>query len=234
VLFFCAIFIIITVSCEDNNQCYSKSSLININGLKCSERDVFMVKKDRRVRKTRDVLKKNLITLMKNKSINSITVKELCEKADINRGTFYLHYKDVFHMLEEIEKELFKEFHDVISAHEISPNKADTKPILKDIYTFIAQNSDFCMVVLCESGDMDFVKKIVALIYEKGYSDWSSIFKTKDKDLFDKYYSFILYGAIGLIDYWLRNGLKESPEQMAVLTENIILNGLKSVNSINL
>jgi AcrR family transcriptional regulator len=192
-----------------------------------------MVNSDRRVRKTRDVLRKNLINLMKDKNINSITVKELCEKADINRGTFYLHYKDVFHMLEEIEKELFEEFQDMILSYEISPDKIETKPILQDIFTFIAQNSDFCMVVLCERGDMVFVKKIVSVIYEKGYIDWSSIFKTKDKDLFDKYYSFILYGAIGLIDYWVRNGLKESPEYMATLTENIVLNGLKSVNSIN-
>ena len=137
-------------------------------------------------------------------------------------------------MLEEIEKELFEEFQEMILSYEISPDKVGTKPILQDIFTFIAQNSDFCMVVLCERGDMVFVKKIVSVIYEKGYIDWSSIFKTRDKDLFDKYYSFILYGAIGLIDYWVRNGLKESPEYMAILTENIILNGLKSVNSINL
>ncbi len=193
-----------------------------------------MVNNDRRIRKTRDVLKKSLITLMKDKNINSITVKELCEEADINRGTFYLHYKDVFHMLSEIEKDLFEEFQNMILSHEISPDKIETKPILKDIFTFIAKNSDFCMVVLCERGDMVFIKKIVSVIYEKGYSDWSNIFKKNDKSLFDKYYSFILYGAIGLIDYWLNNGLKESPEYMAILTENIILNGLKSANSINL
>ena len=192
-----------------------------------------MVNKDRRIRKTKDVLKKSLIALMGEKSINSITVKELCEKADINRGTFYLHYKDVFHMLEEIEKELYEEFQDMILSHEISPDKIETKPILEDIFTFIAQNSDFCMVVLCERGDMVFVKKIVSIIYEKGYSDWSNIFKKDDKELFNKYYSFILYGAIGLIDYWLKNGLKESPEYMAMLTENIILNGIKSVNLID-
>ncbi|MDU5108954.1 MAG: TetR-like C-terminal domain-containing protein [Clostridium sp.] len=192
-----------------------------------------MVNKDRRIRKTKDVLKKSLIILMQEKSINSITVKELCEKADINRGTFYLHYKDVFHMLSEIEKELFEEFQDMILSYEISPDKIETKPILKDIFTFIAKNSDFCIVILCERGDMAFMKKIVSVIYEKGYSDWSNILKKNDKDLFDKYYSFILYGAIGLIDYWLKNGLKESPEYMAMLTENIILNGLKSVNLIN-
>lgn len=192
-----------------------------------------MVNKDRRIRKTKDVLKKSLIILMQEKSINSITVKELCEKADINRGTFYLHYKDVFHMLSEIEKELFEEFQDMILSYEISPDKIETKPILKDIFTFITKNSDFCIVILCERGDMAFMKKIVSVIYEKGYSDWSNILKKNDKDLFDKYYSFILYGAIGLIDYWLKNGLKESPEYMAMLTENIILNGLKSVNLIN-
>lgn len=192
-----------------------------------------MINKDRRIRKTKDVLKKSLISLMKEKSINSITVKELCEKADINRGTFYLHYKDVFHMLSEIEKELFEGFQDMILSYEISPDKIETKPILKDIFTFIAKNSDFCIVILCERGDMAFMKKIVSVIYEKGYSDWSNILKKNDKDLFDKYYSFILYGAIGLIDYWLKNELKESPEYMAMLTENIILNGLKSVNLIN-
>lgn len=192
-----------------------------------------MVNKDRRVRKTKEVLKKSLISLMKEKSINSITVKELCEKADINRGTFYLHYKDVFYMLDEIEKELFKEFQDMILSHEISQDNMETKPILKDIFTFVAQNSDFCMVVLCERGDMVFVKKIVSLIYEKGYNDWINIFKKENKDVFDKYYSFILYGVIGLIDDWLKSGLKESPEYMAILTESMILNGIKSVKLID-
>ncbi len=190
-----------------------------------------MVNNDRRVRKTKEVLKKSLITLMKEKNINSITVKELCEKADINRGTFYLHYKDVFHMLEEIEKELYQEFQDKILSHEISADIAITKPILQDIFTFIAQNSDFCMVILCERGDMAFVKKIVSIIYERFYSSWSITFNNTDKDLFEKYYSFILYGAIGLIDHWLRNGLKESPEYMAILTEDIIMDGIKSVNT---
>lgn len=191
-----------------------------------------MVNKDRRVRKTKEVLKKSLISLMKEKSINSITVKELCEKADINRGTFYLHYTDVFYMLDQIEKELFEQFQEMILSHEISEDRIETKPILKDIFTFIAQNKDFCMVILCDRGDMVFVKKIVSIIYEKGYNDWINIFKKDNKEIFDKYYSFILYGVIGLIDNWLKSGLKESPEYMAILTESMILNGIKSVKLI--
>ena len=58
---------------------------------------------DRRVRKTRRQLKECLTHLLKEKKIQDITVRELAEMADINRGTFYLHYKDVFDLLEKTE-----------------------------------------------------------------------------------------------------------------------------------
>lgn len=54
---------------------------------------------DRRVMRTKTLLIHSLSTLMKQKNIKDITVKELCELADINRGTFYLHYKDIYDML---------------------------------------------------------------------------------------------------------------------------------------
>ena len=56
---------------------------------------------DRRVRKTRRQLRECLITLLKEKKVQDITVGELTDMADLNRGTFYLHYKDVFDLLEK-------------------------------------------------------------------------------------------------------------------------------------
>ena len=64
---------------------------------------------DRRVRKTRGQLRQGLVRLMREKSIQDITVKELCEECDINRGTFYLHYTDVYQLLHSIEDELLVE-----------------------------------------------------------------------------------------------------------------------------
>ena len=61
---------------------------------------------DRRVRKTRRQLRECLITLLKEKKVQDITVRELTDMADLNRGTFYLHYKDVFDLLEKTEAEL--------------------------------------------------------------------------------------------------------------------------------
>ena len=65
-----------------------------------------MAKKvDRRVRKTKMQLRQGLARLMQKKSIKEITVKELVDEVDINRSTFYLHYTDIYQMLEKIEEE---------------------------------------------------------------------------------------------------------------------------------
>ena len=61
-----------------------------------------MTGKDRRVRKTKTQLKAGLARLLKEKGINEITVTELTEQVDINRSTFYLHYRDIYDMMEKI------------------------------------------------------------------------------------------------------------------------------------
>ena len=61
---------------------------------------------DRRVRKTREQLRHGLAELLCEKSIREITVKELVERVDINRSTFYLHYSDIYDMMEKIENGL--------------------------------------------------------------------------------------------------------------------------------
>ena len=58
-----------------------------------------MKKEDRRVRRTRKILTQALTELLQQKQVNEITVKELTDLADMNRGTFYLYYKDIFDSL---------------------------------------------------------------------------------------------------------------------------------------
>ena len=65
-------------------------------------------KEDRRVRRTKKLLTQALTQLLQEKQINEITVKELTDLADMNRGTFYLYYKDMFDMLEKIEDGMFE------------------------------------------------------------------------------------------------------------------------------
>ena len=72
---------------------------------------------NRSVRKTRRKLQTSLTQLMQQKPFQEISVRELAEQADINRGTFYLHYHDVNEMVRSIEKELLQSLRDIIHAH---------------------------------------------------------------------------------------------------------------------
>ena len=63
---------------------------------------------DARVRYTKMIIQVNFIALLKQKPLNKITVKEICEMAEINRATFYRYYLDVYNLMEQLEDEILK------------------------------------------------------------------------------------------------------------------------------
>ena len=77
---------------------------------------------DRRVRKTKILLLDGLTQLMQTKDVSEISVKELSDLVDINRGTFYLHYRDIFDMLNKTEDELFSRFNEIVEKDLLTEN----------------------------------------------------------------------------------------------------------------
>lgn len=181
---------------------------------------------DRRVRKTRRQLRECLITLLKEKKVQDITVRELTDMADLNRGTFYLHYKDVFDLLEKTEAELQEDFNQLVCKHDAVELKQRPSVIFNEIYSLVYDNADLIEILLGENGDLNFVNRLKQLIREKCLKDWMEVFRSGNAAAFDAFFSFIVSGCIGLVQYWLQTGLKETPEQMAMLTEHIITTGI--------
>lgn len=181
---------------------------------------------DRRVRKTRRQLRECLITLLKEKKVQDITVRELTDMADLNRGTFYLHYKDVFDLLEKTEAELQEDFNQLVCKHDAVDLKQRPSVIFDEIYSLVYDNADLIEILLGENGDLNFVNRLKQLIREKCLKDWMEVFRSGNAAAFDAFFSFIVSGCIGLVQYWLQTGLKETPEQMAKLTEHIITKGI--------
>lgn len=181
---------------------------------------------DRRVRKTRRQLRECLITLLKEKKVQDITVRELTDMADLNRGTFYLHYKDVFDLLEKTEAELQEDFNQLVCKHDAVDLKQRPSVIFNEIYSLVYDNADLIEILLGENGDLNFVNRLKQLIREKCLKDWMEVFRSGNAAAFDAFFSFIVSGCIGLVQYWIQTGLKETPEQMAKLTEHIITKGI--------
>ena len=182
-------------------------------------------KEDRRVRRTKKLLTQALTQLLQEKQINEITVKELTDLADMNRGTFYLYYKDMFDMLEKIEDGLFEALDAIISLHEHDDVSQQTKPILLDLFRFIEDNQEMCRVLLSPHGDMNFLHRLNEVVREKCLKAWPNIRKEKGEADFDYHYSFVVFGCAGIIRAWVNRNCPESAEKMAEMAYGMILRG---------
>lgn len=109
-------------------------------------------KSDRRIRRTKALLRHGLAQLMSEKSVNEVTVKELVDLVDINRSTFYLHYTDIYNMLESVEDELFDEILHTIRTHPVSPFNKDSFPFIEDIFAILFDNREICAALLGPRG----------------------------------------------------------------------------------
>jgi len=182
---------------------------------------------DRRTRKTRAILRQSLTTLLREKSVKEITVKELTALADINRGTFYRHYRDIFDMMEQLENELFDEFRSMLDAYTASDLRKGLGPILRDIFRFIGRNLDLSTALLDSGGNTLFLDRLKAAVYDKVFKEWAVLYKFQNEKLLSQVLSFMVGGVIGLLRDWMNEGCSQSAEEMASLSEQLILFGLK-------
>ena len=182
---------------------------------------------DRRIRKTRRLLRECLTALLKEKKVQDITVREIADMADINRGTFYLHYKDVFDLMEQIENELLKELEDMLNHHQAQDLLSRPSLIFAELYPLVQDNADIVSILIGENGDLNFVNRLKHIVREKCLKDWMALKPLRNSNAFEAYYAFIVSGCIGMVQYWLSSGMKESAEELAYMTENIILNGIR-------
>jgi AcrR family transcriptional regulator len=184
---------------------------------------------DRRVRKTRAMLRQCLGQLLKKKKIQEISVKEISEMADINRGTFYLHYRDVYDLLSYIENEMFTEFNEILDRHKISELEVHPKALITEIFVFVKNNSDMAQILMGQNGDIRFLNQLKEVFREKIMKPWAARMRKQQMKEFESFYSFIIGGCIGMLDNWFENNLDQSPEELADHAEKFILNGLSSI-----
>ena len=180
-------------------------------------------KVDRRVIKTRRQLKKGLAALMKEKSVNQITVKELVEEVDINRSTFYLHFKDIQDLLREIEENMEAQIKRAIEEHPIVSGNENAFYFIEDMFRVLDEEREISKALIGPNGDMGFIHRIERIIKENSRGTLEKMFPGKKEDL-KYFYAFCVSGCLGLVKVWLNEGEEKSPEEMAQMTFNMIAN----------
>ncbi|HHU23452.1 MAG TPA: TetR/AcrR family transcriptional regulator [Clostridiales bacterium] len=187
-------------------------------------------KADRRVRKTKALLCNALTKLLMEKELREISVMELTELADVNRGTFYLHYRDIYDLYEHIENNVLENFKSLLMYDSTKGEKLVIYSVVLWAFRFIADNAEMCMAIL-KQGDRAFLEKMFDLCRDKSLEEWISKRGHSSVKFHDYYFSFATSGCVGLVQAWLAGGMKEDPENMANMANKLIMGCLHSVNN---
>ena len=197
------------------------------------QKGVFMTEKkmDRRVRKTKDCLAKALIELLQTKNIHDVSVRELADKADINRGTFYLHYKDPYDMMSQMERETLQTLREILMAHHAREINDNPLVILEVLYDYVSEHTAWISLLLGENGTLSFINSLNDVVRSCCIDHWMEIFTKKEAKTYDYFCSFIVSGCVALVNDWLNSGMKESAEEMAILSRDIIRDGIRVLSA---
>jgi AcrR family transcriptional regulator len=186
---------------------------------------------DRRIIRTKRLIRDALTELMEEKGFEGITVRDLTEKADINRGTFYLHYHDKYDLLEQSEAEILTEIEKI--ALTINPtdfmnfnSENEPFPFIVNLFEFFHENSSFMKVILGPKGDASFQGKLKDFIKHTFFQNIMS--KIKRENLLvpvDFLFAYVSSAHLGVIQHWLESGMEKSPREMAMILSRITLLG---------
>lgn len=191
---------------------------------------------DERVIKTKKLIKTALSELIQEKGFDHVSITDLTQRANINRGTFYLHYQDKYDLLEKFENEVLddintnaenyiKSIKDIDFLGEDFSN--EIKPFINKVFTYIKENYIIMKVILGPKSDMRFQNKIKKalniLLTEKG---WDNYFDSQNTFVSKNYFiSYLVSAHIGVIRQWIDSGMNESAENMAEMISKMFFLG---------
>ena len=188
---------------------------------------------DRRVRRTRERLKQAMTDLLMEKPVREITVRELTERADVNRGTFYAHYADIYDMLEQLENETLAAFEELLDRHAPEDLARDLTPLLTEVFSFAEQQKALMYAFFGQQTADRFLGRFSQVIYDKCLREWAGLYPLGDVSGPNYYLEFVVAGTVNLVRTWGRRGFRETPEEMAALTGRLILQGFGSLEKKN-
>ena len=173
-------------------------------------------REDRRITMTKRMLKDALIGMLKEKDIYHISIRELCERADINRTTFYKYYGSQFDLLADMEKDILD-----FTAKAVQYNETDPEKIIYTVCCYAEENIEFIRLIINNNVDPSFAHKLFAMEVIKdsalkNYTDRS------DAEL-EYIYNFLTYGAFRMVYVCLNKEEREPPEVFSRLISQIML-----------
>ena len=162
-----------------------------------------------RVRQTRQRLSEALLGMLRDRSLRSVSIRELCQRADVNRTTFYKYYGSPFDLLGDMEKEFLDFLSNAIKEHAANPVL-----IIETVCEYLENHLEFGRLIINNNVDPLFPQKLFSLaaVREAVLAKYA---EKQGESALEYRFNYIAYGAYRVICVWLNKEERESPEQIS-------------------
>ncbi len=187
---------------------------------------------DRRILRTRNAIHSAFVSLVKEKGFDALSVKDITTRANVNRGTFYLHYKDKYDLLDQIEAGIIQDLQGIIQQAGAldtldSTILTEPLPVMVEFFEYLRNNAPLMHAVLGLRGDIAFQTRLKRAI-EANIVNIGFFAPMKDENLLvprEYFLSYIISAHLGVIQLWLQSGCRESPQEMALILSRLSFKG---------
>lgn len=181
---------------------------------------------DPRIARSKAALREAMIELMEERGFDAFTVNDLCQRAGLNRGTFYNHFKDKDSLLLAFENEVLAELDEFsrkmgeLSIMDLMRCRMSKKPlpVLVELFDYVRKEGAFFHAVLGPGGDVRFGPQLREAVCSKLIMSLLHDRYREDPTPFVNYYIAYFAGAyVSVIVRWIETGMRETPEEMAII-----------------
>lgn len=174
---------------------------------------------DRRIQKTRQLIMNTFIDLLAEKGFDKITINDIALRANINRGTVYLHYVDKFDLLDKcIETYVELLLHHCANGADTSLNAS----AFQSVFEYLEKNFAIYKLLLSNEGFGFFRSRLYSII-EQTVTEVIGIKSENDAFSNGVTTHFLTSGFIGVLEWWINNSMpcnvQEITEELMVLLE---------------
>ncbi|MDR2615866.1 MAG: TetR/AcrR family transcriptional regulator [Oscillospiraceae bacterium] len=182
------------------------------------------MKENQRVRMSKQLLRDSLTSLLHEKSIQKISVREICDRAEVNRTTFYKYYGSQYDLLEDMEREVMAMIDSYLLGAEESPDAGPSRISLRNIgkiMAFADDHPELCRILVNNNVDPEFPAKLINLLSIHRLLTLQMTPARAENDA-EYIFSFLVNGSFSLIKSWLNKDPRDPPEHIAALLADMM------------
>ncbi|MBO7743508.1 TetR/AcrR family transcriptional regulator C-terminal domain-containing protein [Paenibacillus sp. MWE-103] len=189
--------------------------------IRLESRGGFVPKTDRRIPKTRQAIQNALIELMAEKAFDRITINDIAQKADLNRGTLYLHYADKYDLLDQCIKDHLSQMvaHCMLSNPDEPCSDIVQSPL--PLFRHLEKHFVFYASMLNNKGLVCFKEQLVAMV-KNGIAERLKKEVLREASNQEAAVQYMTSAFVGVVEWWIQTNMPLTPTEMAKQLKDMV------------